>query len=269
MSFQFLPETKKVITIHTPKAAQYGDEPGGEDKARQEWLDQMGANDAEQAGIASGMSYADKVAADPGKYRPNAEEDAGLAGQFSSGASGHQQGAIGLARSMASGQAPSQGAYQLQAGLTQGLAQQRAMAGSARGGAALATAGSNQGYNASNMQQNAYTAGGLLRSQDMAAGAGMYGTLAGQQREQAAARLGMGNEMAQFNAEGRDKYGLQMGQAGIGFGDAGNMAAGRDLSNYGQGMNPIKAQTEANQGGQSWKVNTKKTINANNAQEDN
>jgi hypothetical protein len=121
-----------------------------------------------------------------------------------------QAGALQLAREAAMGMAPSEAAYMMQRGLDQSTAQQAAMAGGARGAAGLATAQTNAGANVANMQQNTFTQAGQLRAQEMAAGRGLYGGLAGQQREQDQQRLGMSNQMGQFNAQNNDAYRLGM-----------------------------------------------------------
>ncbi len=150
------------------------------------------------------------------------------------------------------GQAPSAAAYQLQAGLDQGLAQQQSMGRSARGAAGLATAESNAGYNSGAMQQNAFTQGGMLRSQDMAAGRGLYGSLLNDQRGQDANALGEANKMSQFNANQYDQYRNQMGNADVAFGSVANGQNGNDLDNWNRGMSPVYAQDDMNQQGQEW-----------------
>ncbi len=256
-----------VNVIRTPVSADYGRDPAGADIARNEWWDRANQNDPQQAAVESAQTWANKQSTGAGA-RPGATEDSRLANNVAGGANGNQAGAVGLARSMASGMGPSEAAYQLQSGLDQGLRQQTAIGRSARGGAALATAGANAGYNRATMQQNAFTQGGLLRSRDMAAGAGMYGALAGQQREQATARLGQANEMGQFNAQQNDKYGLQMGQTALGLGEVANQHSQLDLGDYQQGMNPINAQTQARQGQKGWNVANQKTAIAANIEED-
>jgi hypothetical protein len=134
-----------------------------------------------------------------------------------------QAGAMELARGAAMGQAPSAAAYQMQAGLNAAGAQQAAQAGGARGAAGLAMAQGNAASNVANMQQNAFTAAGQLRAQEMAEARGLYGGLAGQMRQQDQNRLGMGNQMSQFNST----IGLQR-QMGFG-----NMALGANQQAYG------------------------------------
>lgn len=211
-------------------------------------------NDAQEGQVNSGTAWANGQAAGAQNRGPQAVEDRTLANREASGADGNQAGAMQLARQMAMGQAPSEAAYQLQAGLDRGIGQQQAMGRSARGAAALSTAGANSQANQATMQQNAYTQGGLLRSKDMAAGRGMYATLSGQQREQDLNRLGAGNEMGQFNAKLNDAYGMQMGNAAIGLGEAGNALNGRDLNNFERGTRAIGAQDQANQQSKLWEL---------------
>lgn len=237
-------------TINVPAAARYGRQPGGAEIARDAWWGQMAGNDARQEANTQAQQYAQQQSQTGTGQQ--ATVDPRLAGNAGSGAGGNQQQAVGLARAMAYGNSPSVAAYQLQAGLDQASRQQQAMSRSARGGAALATAGRDGAANTSNLQQNAFTQGGLLRAQDMAQGRSMYGSMLGQQREQNSALLGMQNEMNQFNAQQQDKYRLGMGQAGLQLGQVGNQTGEQDLSNWQQGMNPVNAQTQAQQQYQQW-----------------
>ncbi len=255
-----------IINIASTQQANYGRDPNGSAKARDAWWGQMGANNHQQEQVTGGMGYANGQAqADRG---PQATEDPRLAGNEASGANGHQAGAIGLAGGLARGMQPSQGAYQLQSGLNQATDYQTALSHSGRGAAALATGGSNAQANTANLQQNAYLQAGALKANDMAAGRGLYGSLLGTQREQDTARLGQANEIGQYNAQANDAYRLGMGNAAVGFGQAGNAQSGMDLSNYQQGMNPVNAQTQANQQRHAWDANSSKQAVNNNIQED-
>ena len=157
---------------------------------------------------------------------PTAYEDQFLSDQEQQARDYDQSGALQLDREAAMGNAPSAAAYQMQQGLNQGLANQQALAGSARGAAALAQAQGNAGANMANMQQGAFLGAGQLRAQEMAQARGAYGDLASQQRAQDQARLGQGNQMSQFNANANDQYALGMGQLGIGYGNLGNSLQG-------------------------------------------
>lgn len=238
------------VTINVPGAANYGRTPGGANAARDEWWNQMSQNDGRQGANLDAQRWAQQQSVNGTGQQ--AQVDPRLAGNAGSGAAGNQAQATGLARSMAYGNSPSQAAYQLQAGLDSSSRQQQAMSRSARGGAALATAGRDGAANTSNLQQNAFSQAGLLRAQDMANGRSLYGSMLGQQREQSTALLGMQNEMDQFNAQQKDRYRLGMGQAGLQLGQVGNQQGELDLSNYQQGMNPVNAQTQAQQQYQQW-----------------
>lgn len=242
-------------------AATYGrpagtpDDPGGmggANKARDEWWNREHNNDAQQEQVTGAASYANQQAALGQDRGPQAVEDAGLAQNEASGANGHQQGAIGLAGTLARGQQPSQAAYQLQSGLNQASAQQASMGRSGRGMAALATGGINAQANTAALQQNAFTQGGLLRSRDMAAGRGMLGTGLGQQQAQDQQRLGQANQLGQFNAQQNDAYSLGMGQAGVGLGGVANSQQQTDLLWHQGGMQPVEAQSEADQQQKKW-----------------
>ncbi len=254
------------INIADTAAAVYGRTPGGAEDARNKWLGQMGANDAQQGQVAGGMGYANQQSQAP--RGPQATENPLLAGNEASGANGHQAGAVGLAGSLARGQGPSQAAYQLQNGLNMASDMQTSLGRSGRGSAALATGVANTQANTANLQQNAYTQAGALKAQDMTTGRGLYGSLVGTQREQDTARIGQANEMGQYNAQANDQYALGMGNAALGFGQAGLAQSGMDLSNYQQGMNPVNAQTQAQQQQQAWRANSRKQAISNNIQEE-
>jgi hypothetical protein len=117
------------------------------------------------------------------------------------------------------------------------------MAGGARGAGGIAMAGANAAASGANLQNQAFQGAGMLRAQEMADGRNLYGNLAGQQRQQDQGRLGMGNQMSQFNAQGNDQYKIgmagaanQYGQTGVGYYNAaqnpynqqGNMSLGRE-----------------------------------------
>lgn len=243
-------------------AASYGRPTGAEDdpigggasaeKYRNKWWDQKKANDIQQGIVGAGRGYAEKQAGLGQSRGPTAREDQKLSDQEASGADGHQNGAIGLAGTLARGQQPSQAAMQLQQGLNMATAQQTSMARGARGGAALALAGQNQQANTAALQQNAFTQGGLLRSRDMAAGRGMLGTGLGQQREQDLGRINQANAIGQYNAEANDKYSLGMGGIAVGLGGVGNQQNQQDLGWHQGGMTAVEAQTEAEQQRKEW-----------------
>ncbi len=231
---------------------------GGANKARDQWWQGQGNNDQQQTWTQAGGNFAQEqgqLGQDRGAV---AQQDRGLADNAYSGAGGHQQGATSLADQMARGSAPSAAAYQLQAGLNSATDQQSSMARSARGGAALATAGANQQANTAALQQNAFTQGGLLRSRDMATGRGLLGSQLAQQRDQAGQLMGQGNQLNQFNAKRNDDFSLQMGNAGVAFGDIANQQQAQDLQWYQGGMRPVNAQSEAEQQGQEWKADAEK-----------
>ncbi len=251
--------------INVPGQALYGRNPAGASAARDEWWNDMGKNDAQQGMVQGGMGYANTQAQTP--RGPQATENAGLANNEASGAGGHQQGAIGLAGTLARGQQPSAAAMQLQSGLNQASQQQSAMAAGARGSAGLATAGANMNANRSNLQQNAYAQGGMLRSRDMTQGRGMLNSMLGQQRDQDNARIGQANEFGQANADQNDKYALGMGAAATGLGEVGNAQANQDMLYYQGGMGPVDAQSEADQQRQRWLADANKQANAANLED--
>lgn len=160
-------------------------------------------------GWAQGESMRDRGA--------TAVEDQELSDREAQSRYGDQAGSLMLAREAAMGQAPSQAAYLMQAGLDRSLANQQAMAGGARGAAGIALAQGNAQSNAAAVQNQAYTQAGAMRADEMAGARGLYGGLAGQQRQQDQNRLGMGNEMSRYNAGANDQYRMGMGQLGLGY----------------------------------------------------
>ncbi len=254
----------KVIHLQAPDAAQYGNDPNGANKAKDEALARTGQNDVAQGALNGAAGYANDQATNG---RPGAVMNAGDANNQASGANGNQAGAIELARRMAMGSAPSQGAMQMQQGLNQASAQQSAMAAGARGSAAMATAGANRAANVSNMQQNAYSGAGMLRSQDMAAGRGMYASLTGQARDQAGQALGISNGFAVDDARADDAIRLGMGNAAVGIGAAANAENGRDFTNTRNAWDPVFAQDDAKQDNKIWNANNSKTAAANNSED--
>ncbi len=261
--------TKIIVGPKTVDAAKYGGtgDLSGMTKARDEAWGQMANNDAAQAATVGAQGAANSAMYGSDVRGPQAREDAGLSQNETNSRYGHQNGAIGLAGSMARGNTPSQGAYQLQRGLDQGMAQQASMAGSARGGASLATAQSNQGYNNAAMQQNAFSAAGQLRASDMAQGRGLYGSLTTQQRGQDQERLGQANQMRQGNAARNDAFGLGMGNLANQFGELGNAQDQTDFGYDQMGMAPVNDQFQAEQQRQEWLAGNKKTIANQNTQE--
>lgn len=250
--------------INVPPAANYGRSPDGAARARNEYWNQKDVNNPDQDAVRGGMSW---MAGEANRQRgPQAVENAGLAGNEASGAGGHQSGSIGLARGLALGQGPSEAAYGLQRGLDMSSAAQTAIGRSARGGAALATAGANANANTANLQQNAFSQAGMLRAQEMATGRGLYGSLLGKQREQDQARIGMANEMGQFNAGLNDRYRLGMNAAALGMGEVANAQDQQDFAYYQGGMNPVNAQSEAWQQYQQWRAAAEKQKMANNSE---
>ena len=259
----------KVVTLQGTDPAQYGQTTNygqygaGSVGARNEAWAQGDISKGQQAAIKGAGGYANDAAQNGTGYQGGAQ-DAGAAANQASGANGNQSGAIELARRQAMGQSPSAAAYQLQAGLDQGLAQQTSMGRSARGAAGLATEQSNAGYNSGAMEQNAFTQGGMLRSQDMAQGRGLYGSMLNDQRGQDAGAIGQANQMSQHNAQSYDNYRNQMGNAAVGFGAVANGQNGNNLDNFNRGMAPVYAQDEMNQQGQEWKYENSQHASADN-----
>ncbi len=252
-----------VTTLVSERGAQVGQVKGAETLA-QDTLNRTTLNDPAQKTIAGAATSAAGMAANG---RPGAVMDPQAANNQASGANGNQAGAIELARRQAMGQVPSQGILQLQQGLNQASAQQSSMAAGARGSAALATAGANAAANRSNLQQNAFGGAGMLRSQDMAAGRGMYADLTGQARGQSAEALGISNQFGMENLKANDGFMLDMGNAGVGFGGVANAEHARDLNNLNSGVDIQYADDDASQDAQIWRANNRKQAVADNIED--
>lgn len=235
--------------------AQYGGLPGGAAAAKDEGLERVRENDGEQAAIRGGANYANQQAS---QGRPGATMDPTAAANQASGANGNQAGAVELARRQAMGLTPGAGVQSLQRNLAQTSQQQSAMAAGARGSAGIAVAQQNAAANKSNLQQNAFSGAGMMRSQDMAAGRGLYGTLTGQARAQDQQALGYANEFGQANAKAADDYQLGMGKAAVGFGQVANAQNNEDFINTRNSFDPIYAQDDAHQDGATWEAEKRK-----------
>lgn len=211
-------------TMDTPQwGGQYG-----ADNIAAAGFDQMGNSQRGQS-WAQGEAQRDRGA--------QATENQYLSDQEAYSRGYDQNGALQLAREGAMGLAPSQAAYQMQAGLDRSLANQQAIAGGARGGAGIAMASANANASAANLQNQAYTAGGQLAAQEQQAYRQMYGDLANQQRAQDQNRLGMGNQMSQYNAGLNDQYRMGMGQLSNQYSQSG-------LGWYGAAQNPYDKQAQ-------------------------
>ncbi len=232
------------------QTTNYGQYGTGSIGARNEAWHQGEFNDSAEGKIAGATNVANGMA--QGEGHTIGTQDAGAANNAASGANGNQAGAIELARRMAMGSQPSQGAMQMQQGLNQASAQQSSMAAGARGSAAMATAGANRAANVSNLQQNAYSGAGMLRSQEMAQGRGMYSSLVNDKRGQDAETLGEADRVGMANAKSYDDYRLGAGNAAVGLGGVANGQNGNDLDNYNRGMAPVFAQDDMNQQGKEW-----------------
>lgn len=187
-----------------------------------------------------------------------AVEDQTLANREADARYGDQSGALQLSREAAMGMAPSAAAYQMQSGLDQATAQQAAMAGGARGAAALANAQGNAGNNVAALQNQAYNQGGQLRAQEMANARTQYGQMADTQRAQDQSRLQMGNQMSQYNAGANDQYKLGMGNLA-------NGASAQAQGWYNAAQNPLNQQMNAQAGNaqlNSGNFNNQQALNA-------
>ncbi len=178
---------------YNPNAFNYG----GGDAGHAEFL-------ANQQGDVSGQ-YRDR--GDAAQRRVLAE-DQGLVGADQA-SRGDVNSAVGMQRSIAEGRGPSQAGAIMNQGLNQASAQQAAQAGGARGGAAMALAQGNAQANSAMMNQNAVNDAARIKSQEQLSGAGMYGSLAAQQRGMDQNRIGQNNQMTVANRQSNDAYDIQ------------------------------------------------------------
>ena len=220
---------------------------GGADTHAQTALNRTADTYKQMHGASQAYDAATGLAGEVQTREPQAQENAYDAGNVAGGANGNQAGAIELARRQAMGQAPGQGIRSLQMGLNQASGQQAAMAAGARGSASLATAGANRMANTSNLQQNAFAGAGMMRSQDMAAGRGLYNTFAGQDRDHAGQVQDAANSIGLANAGMNDSHSLAMGNAATGFGGVANAYNGEVFNQTTNAMEPMNAQDDANQ----------------------
>lgn len=207
-----------------------------------------GANEMSGLGLTN-MNWAQGQAMQ--NREAQAVEDQVLSDREAQTRFGDQAGALQLHREAAMGMAPSEAAFLMQSGLDRSLANQQALAGSARGAAGIALAGQNAQANAASMQNQAFTQAGALRAAEMAQARGAYGDMSNQVRGQDQNRLGMGNQMSQFNAGLDDQYRLGMGQLGLGY--------------YGASQRPLESQLGADvstQGMQADSYNQAQSIKA-------
>jgi len=141
------------------------------------------------------------------------------------------------------------------------------MAAGARGSAALAVGQQNAMANKSNLQQNAFSGAGMMRSQDMATGRGLYGTLTGQARAQDQKALTAADEFGLADRKARDDYQLAFGKAAVGFGQVDNSGNNEDFINQRNSFDPIYAQDDANQDGRTWDAEKRKQATAANIED--
>ena len=181
----------------------------------------------EQAGM--GGSWAMGQAAEGGMQ---AQENPWLTDQESMARGYDQAGSMELMRQAAQGQAPSEAAYMLQQGLDKAANQQTAMAGGARGAAALAGAQSGAAANVANLQSNAFSQAGQLRANEMASARGAYNNAANTMRGQDQARIGQNSQMSQFNAGNTNQYRLGMGQLNNQYGQQQNQWFNSEMDPY-------------------------------------
>lgn len=222
-----------------------------------DWGGQPGMADQFSGMAQRGMQQSGGLAGFAGQQAqwdrgPMAGENMDLSQRETDARYGDQNGAIQLAREAAMGQAPSEAAYAMQSGLNQSNAMQTAMAGGARGAAAIAQAQGNAAANVANSNNQAFNEAGRLRAQEMAQARGQYGGLAGQQREQDLNRLQMGNQMSQFNAGLNDQYRMGMLNAANQAGQTQQGWFGAAMSPYNQQaqLDSQKQQLQANEWGQ-------------------
>lgn len=241
-------------------AASYGRQIQPNQLRDEAWAHQAD-NDKQQQQSQSNSGYAQGAAQNGTGFQGGAESQ-GLANNEANTRNGYQNSAMGMARSLANGNMPSQGAYQLQEGLNQAQQQQRSIAAGARGSAAIANSGADSLATSSNLQQNAYTQGGILKAQDMATGRGLYGSLSSQQADQDQQRLGQGNAMSQFNAQQKDKYTTGMAGMATGYGQLNNAQEQQDQGWNDIGMHPVDAQAQMDQEHQRWLQEAQSSVDA-------
>lgn len=238
------------LEYFSPGSATYGGVGGAEmykRLAREGMTENDDAQARTQAGLAGSLAsaYADRG--------PMATENAALAAREAT-TRGDQLGALGLNMKAAMGQAPSEARYQTELGMNQALANYASGAGAARGGAAMAGAQLAGGQQAGITAGEVGTQGGMARGEEIAKELAQYGTLAGQVRGQDLTRLGMANQMSQFNADLNDKWKLdQMGLA-AGYGGLGVQQGAQDMGWFAESMKPEDIQFQMDQEVAGWEA---------------
>jgi hypothetical protein len=245
--------------MRVPSAALYGRGAFGAEKARDETWALEKNNDKEEGFVRGTMgSLAGQAAS--AEQRKLSQDSLQRDRAYDSR---NQDDANEQARRLAAGDWNSSAQQQLRSGVNQAMAQQRALAGSARGGAAIATAGANMAANNAAIGQSGAMQAGLLRSQEMATGRGLLNSGLKSSRDMGLENMDMSNRFNQNNAAMNDKFAMDLGGAGVGLGNA---SAGQDKSNAAYvklGMAPIDAQSEANQARREWLVDREKARVAN------
>lgn len=239
-------------TYVNPGAADYGGSPEAagfyKDQARQG----MASNDAQQAATQRGLAgaYAGMM---NGNRGPQAQENAVLSGR-ESGTRGKQLEALGLMGNAAAGGAPSAARYQTNIGMQDALSAYVGGQGGMRGLSGLSGGNTAGGTALGHAGGNIAAAGGQARSNEIIQEIGNYGKTAGQTRGQDLTRLGIGNQMAQFNAGLNNDY--QLGQAGLaaGYTNLANQQDGMDQRWMAESMRPDAIQFQMDQEAAGWQA---------------
>lgn len=234
----------------SPGSANYGGRGG---VAMYKELGRQGMSENDDAQVRTQAGLANSLAAAYADRGPMAVENATLAAREAT-TRGDQLGALGLNMKAAMGQAPSEARYQTELGMNQALANYASGAGAARGGAAMAGAQLAGGQQAGITAGEVGTQGGMARGEEIAKELAQYGTLAGQVRGQDLTRLGMANQMSQFNADLNDKWKLdQMGLA-AGYGGLGVQQGAQDMGWFAESMKPEDIQFQMDQEVAGWEA---------------
>lgn len=244
-------ENNPRLNFMNPGSADYGGAPDMADWYRQNAREHMGDNDAQQAATKTGLMGA--YAGMRGQGGAQASENAFLSGR--EGQSRNQQmEALGLMNQAASGNAPSVAAYQTKIGQQDALSNYVGAAGGARGLGALA-GGQASGSAATGLASgNLGMAGATARGNEIAQELGQYGKTSGQVAGQDLTRLGMSNQMSQFNAGLGNDWRLGNANLAAGYGQLDNQQRGIDQAWFGQSMQPADIQFQMDQEAAQWEA---------------
>ncbi len=160
---------------------------------------------------------------------------------------GQQMQSLDLNRAAAEGKAPSLAAGQTTLGMNTAMAGRAGAMGSARGLTGLNGAQAAAGQGVAAQAGDTAFAGGMGRSKEIGDAIGMYGSQAGDVRNQDYKRLGISDQNSMFNADTNDKWKLGNANLAASQGRLGVAQNGTDMGWQQEAMDPAARQFENDQ----------------------